>query len=124
MKSSGVVGAVFRLGAHLNIGETLLAIDEVMKSRGMIGSAHLRTAGENPAEPEADPQRTEARVAEALDQLSSLKATRIFYDTLADNDRGYFPHFGAIDSAGNPRKLARIIKSAHAFASNAQNGST
>ncbi|NVO58504.1 hypothetical protein HW561_22230 [Rhodobacteraceae bacterium B1Z28] len=109
----GVKGAVFRVGNQMPVGETLSQIDSIVSERQLQASAHLRIAGDNPAEPHVDHNETCARHAEALQLVSNLKATRLFSDTLVDNDRGYFPRQGAIDRAGNPNPLFELIRKAH-----------
>lgn len=95
------------------MGETLSRIDAAVFERQLLASVHLRIAGDNPAEPHLDHDQTCDRYAEALVLAPSLKATRLFCDTLVDNDRGYFPRPGAIDRAGNPNKLFDVIRKAH-----------
>ncbi|MCE2522746.1 MAG: metallophosphoesterase [Rhodobacteraceae bacterium] len=109
----GVKGAVFRLGNQMHIAETLTAIDKIASERGLRASTHLRVAGDNPAETHLDQDQTCVRVAQALAAAPGLTATRIFCDTLIDNDRGYFPRPGAIDRTGNPNRLFDIVRVAH-----------
>lgn len=114
LTSQGVAGAVFRFSNQEPVARTLTEIDEAVSDRGLRGSVHLRVTGDNPAEPHVDDESTETRVAEAMDIAANLKATRVFCDTLADNDRGYFVRNGAIDRCCNPRRLWEIVRDRHA----------
>lgn len=112
MDLPGVKGAVFRMSNQMPVN-ILPEIDKAASERGLKASVHMRTAGDNPAEGHDDHDQTCARVADALKIAPGLPATRMFLDTLADNDRGYFPRQGAIDRAGNPNSLFEVIRAAH-----------
>ncbi|MFS4581112.1 metallophosphoesterase family protein [Phaeobacter sp. C3_T13_0] len=113
MNLPGVSGAVFRLGSQMPVVETISGVDMMMSERGLRASIHMRVSGDNPAEPHRDHTETCARFKAALEIGPSLKTTRLFCDTLVDNDRGYFPRMGAIDRAGNPNRLFEVIRAAH-----------
>ncbi|MEM6761082.1 MAG: metallophosphoesterase [Pseudomonadota bacterium] len=113
---TGVAGVIFRLSNTMPVRDTLRQIDDAVADRALRASVHMRIAGDNPAEPHTDHAHTCARVEEAMHALPELNHTRIFLDTLADNDRGYFPRQGAIDRACNPNPLFEVIRSAHARA--------
>jgi|TARA_B110000503_G_scaffold8756_1_gene11912 3',5'-cyclic AMP phosphodiesterase CpdA len=113
MNLPGVTGTVFRMSNQMPVAETIIGIDTMMSDRGLLASIHLRVSGDNPAEPHLDHDETCARFKTALEIAPSLKATRLFCDTLVDNDRGYFPRMGAINRAGNPKELFEVIRTAH-----------
>jgi hypothetical protein len=109
----GIVGAVFRLGTSQPIAETLLDIEGLAASRSLQASVHLRVASDNPAVAHVNPEETQSHMSEVLKTTPQLTRTRVFCDTLSDNDRGYFPRQGAIDRNGNPNPLLDIIRLAH-----------
>ncbi len=111
--TSGVAGAIFRLGTRDPVSESLRRVDRAAHVRGLRASVHFRVASENPADIHDNHETTCARVAEALAAVPELSATRIFCDTFVDQDRGYFPRRGAIDRCGNPNPLLDTVKSAH-----------
>jgi hypothetical protein len=109
----GVSGAVFRLSTQLPVGTTLSEINTAATTRGLLASVHLRIADENPAVAHRVHETTCERVQKALEIMPALKATRLFCDTHADNDGGYFCRQGAIDRCGNPNPLLDIVRTAH-----------
>lgn len=113
-KSCGIIGAVFRLGNSDPVSDRLIEMDQATSKHGLKASVHLRVAGDNPAIPHEDDASTQARVLEAMDTRPSLTNTRIFCDTLADVDRGYFVRNGAIDRCNNPRPLLEAVRARHA----------
>lgn len=113
MADAGIKGAVFRLANTEPVAEALAQIEATASTHGISASVHLRVAGDNPAIAHDDHDATCARVSEAISQAGSLSVTRVFCDTLADNDRGYFVRQGAISRTGNPNPLFDIVKSAH-----------
>ncbi|WP_170413305.1 metallophosphoesterase family protein [Ruegeria arenilitoris] len=111
--SCGLAGAVFRLGNTEPVADRLEAADRVVTRYGLKASVHLRVAGDNPAIPHRDDDATNARVLEAMGTSAMLKNTRVFCDTLADVDRGYFVRNGAIDRYNNPRLLLETVRVRH-----------
>ncbi|MEW2918481.1 metallophosphoesterase [Ruegeria sp. ANG10] len=111
--SCGNAGAVFRLGNNEPVVDRLEAADRAVMPYGLKASVHLRVAGDNPAIPHKDDDATNARVLEAMETRARLKNTRVFCDTLADVDRGYFVRNGAIDRCNNPRPLLEIVRARH-----------
>lgn len=118
MNVPGIKGAVFRFSNQMPVKETLHAIDRATRDLGLRASVHIRIAGDNPAEPHVEQDQTCTRIAQALNLASKLSATRLFCDTLSDNDRGYFPRIGAIDRAGNPNRLFDVVRAAHLKSAN------
>jgi predicted phosphodiesterase len=112
-KGIGIQGAIFRLDDQCPTVSTLQEIDDAAHSRGLRASVHLRVAGENPAIAQEDNEAISKRMEEAVATMPSLKATRLFCDTLVDHDRGYFPRKGAIDRTGNPNPLLEVVRRAH-----------
>lgn len=113
LRDIGVTGAVFRLGNRVSVGAALSDIDTSATSRGLRTSVHLRVAGDNPALRHETHSHTCKRIAAAMKAAEGLRSTRLFCDTLSDNDRGYFVRQGAIDCSGNPNPLLDTIRIAH-----------
>ncbi len=116
LKDIGVTGAVFRLGNRDPVEETLARISSVASSCGLLASVHMRVAGDNPALAHTNHGETCARVSDAIDAVRSVENLRVFCDTLADNDRGYFVREGAINRTGNPNELLEVVRAGHATA--------
>lgn len=112
-KSCGLTGAVFRLGNNELVADRLEAADRLVTPHGLKASVHLRVAGDNPAISHKDDDATNARVLEAMETRARLNNTRVFCDTLADVDRGYFVRNGAIDRYNNPRPLLETVRARH-----------
>jgi len=81
---------------------------------GVQASVHLRMIGANPAENTADGHGTVSRIAESICAAAVHDRVRIFADTLADNDRGYFPRQGVLDRSFNPRAGFHLIRNLNA----------
>lgn len=113
LKSQGIAGAVFRLGAQDSVTETLHEIDDVAGSFSIKASVHLRLAGDNPAVEQDDMAFAKQRVSEAMSTAQGMINTRIFCDSLMENDRGYFARVGALDRTGNPNLLLETVKRFH-----------
>lgn len=109
----GVQGAVFRLANDQNVEKTLLEIDGASASRGIAASVHFRVAGYNPAIPHTDNDTTRSRLSKVIEMNDQLKATRVFCDTLVDQDRGYFVRNGALARNGNPNALFQVVRAGH-----------
>ena len=113
LADAGVIGAVFRLSAQMPIKKTLRSINARVCDLEIRASVHLRISGDNPAIAEEAPVVSQSRMTEAMTIAPSLMATRVWCDTLVDNDRGYFPRQGAIDRCGNPNSLLDKVRQAH-----------
>ena len=113
-EACGIAGAVFRLGNSDPVAKSLTDFDQSAAHHGLKASVHLRVAGDNPAIPHFDDEATIDRVLQAMDARANLRNTRVYCDTLADVDRGYFVRNGAIDRCNNPRPLLEAVRARHA----------
>ena len=107
-------GCVFRVGRGLNLPQTAAATDQWARRQGKQASLHVRLGGENPAQATQDAQWTCRRVIEAAVCAHVFPGARVFIDTLADVDRGYFPRLGVIDALHNPRDGHHAIRNLNA----------
>lgn len=97
-------GLVFRVGQRQQVADTIVRADALCRGVGKQASLHVRLGTESPAERSGDPVVAMARAAEALATAHALPSVRVFVDTLADVDRGYFPRLGVLDALWNPRE--------------------
>lgn len=113
-KRFGVEGLVVRIG----LDDDLQAIIENLQYRyqetGSRYSLHLRLSGNNPAEEIDDEVKIGNHIAKAMFLAWHCPDVDITIDTLADNDRGYFPRKGVIDRLYNPKQGFQIVRNLHA----------
>ena len=73
-------------------------------------TAHIRFAGENPAESFNDDGHNANRVAESIAAAMSVERVNVFLDTFLDVDRGYFARTGLLDRRYNPRPGSFVFR--------------
>ncbi len=94
--------------------EKVINLASNIKSRaGISTSIQLRLRAEDPSQHPQNEKRLSNRIAESMILAWPLDYCRVFCDTLADVDRGYFPRIGLVDRLYNPRNPARIIRHLH-----------
>lgn len=76
--------------------------------------AHVRFAGESPADALVDDHDTACRVAETVFEGLMQPTISAYFDTFMDVDRGYFPRNGFIDRRYDARPASRVYASLHA----------
>ena len=108
-------GVVIRCGLTDSVESCIAAAKAVELETGLTASVNLRLRGDDPAHYQDSISLTGNRIAEAMTIAWCVDFQRIYCDTLADNDRGYFPRIGLVDRFYNPRAGAKIVKHLHAL---------
>ncbi len=103
-------GFVFRLTLDQSPWETIAGASSLAAELAVRASLHLRMFGANPAEETADDQQITSRIAEAMMAAAAHDNVAVYADTLADNDRGYFPRRGVLDRMWNPRPGFHVVR--------------
>lgn len=108
-----VDGFVFRVARRESPWEALGTLAELGKELDVGILAHVRLAGEGPADAHMDDHANACRVAETV--FASLLWPDLItcIDTFMDVDRGYFPRSGFIDRRYDPRPAARVYANLH-----------
>ncbi|MEB8431748.1 metallophosphoesterase [Cocleimonas sp. KMM 6892] len=114
---------VLRCGFLDSVWNTVNLAAETNKKTGLQSSIHLRLSADNPAENMTSESFICKRLAEAMIYGWLFKIDTIYCDTLATNDRGYFPREGVIDRLYNPKPGYYLVKHIHAFLTSIHNKS-
>ena len=118
LDAKGLRGAVdgfaFRVPRRESPAQALPALARLGAELGSGVLAHVRLAGESPADAYTDDHANACRVADTV--LANLlePAVSAFFDTFMDVDRGYFPRNGFIDRRYDPRPASRVYANLHA----------
>ncbi|MFD2435085.1 hypothetical protein [Modicisalibacter luteus] len=97
-------GVVFRVAAGDSICQRTAAASTWAKVNDKRVILHVTLANDNPAQIADDEVATANRVAASLmTGYAHASECSLYFDTLADMDRGYFPRFGLVDRRYNPR---------------------
>ncbi len=112
---SAFEGIVIRCGMSDSIEQVMKVAAAVESESGMAVSIQLRLRGENPAEHQASDPALCNRIAQAMTLAWCHGIGRVYCDTLADSDRGYFPRVGLVDRLYNPKSGSLIVKGLHAL---------
>jgi len=108
-------GYVLRCGFEDSVWETIKLAAETNQKTNLQSSIHLRLSADNPAENMTSESFICKRLAEAMIYGWLLKIDTIYCDTLATNDRGYFPREGVLDRLYNPKPGYYMVKHLHAL---------
>jgi hypothetical protein len=103
-------GFVFRLTLDQSPWETIAGASSLAAELAVRASVHLRMFGANPAEETADDHQITSRIAEAMMAAAAHDNVVVYADTLADNDRGYFPRRGVLDRLWNTRAGCHVVR--------------
>lgn len=107
-------GFAFRVPRREGPSAALQALGLLGGELGVDVLAHVRFAGESPADALVDDHDTCCRVAETVFEGLMQPAVSAYFDTFMDVDRGYFPRNGFIDRRYDPRPASRVYASLHA----------
>jgi predicted phosphodiesterase len=110
-------GVVYRLGIDESVSSVAQAADLLYTQTNLLSSIHLRLAGDNPAETVDDQANLCNRLAAAIILGAGSSNAQFYCDTLADNDRGYFPRSGVVDRLYNPKAGMRVVQNLMALMS-------
>ena len=110
-------GIVVRCSFDDSIEKTFELINWAKKHYDMESILHLRLTADNPADYQNDNQLISKRIAETMALAWFNPQTRVFCDTLSDNDRGYFPRSGVLDRRFNPKSGFHVVKCMHGLIS-------
>ena len=77
---------------------------------GLQAVVNVRLASDEPTDAVDNDDRIAQRVAEAATTAFAWPETRVFLDTLVDQDRGNHPRHGLIDRRFNPRPASRVLR--------------
>ena len=110
-------GYVMRCGFEDSVWDTIKLAADANQKTGMKSSIHLRLSADNPAEKMTSESFICKRLAEAMIYGWLHNIDSIYCDTLATNDRGYFPREGVLDRLYNPKTSFYRVKNLHAFLS-------
>ncbi|WP_282152154.1 metallophosphoesterase family protein [Ruegeria atlantica] len=119
-RDKGISGAVFRLGSDQDVPSGLAEINAAASARGLQASVHFKCGAANPAEPATDRKNLLGRIEQVLAFSERPSSLRVYCDTLADVDRGYFARVGAIDPCCNPTDVSRRIAAHHKMRSGSE----
>ncbi len=115
--SSDFSGYVLRCGFEESVWNTVKLAAKVNQQTNLKSSVHLRLAADNPAQNLSSESFICARLTESIISGWLFNIDSIYCDTLADNDRGYFPRSGVLDRLYNPKSGFHIVKNIHSFLS-------
>jgi hypothetical protein len=109
-----VDGLAFRVARRESPAQALPALARLGVELDAGVLAHVRFAGESPADAYTDDHANACRVADTV--LANLlePAVSVYFDTFMDVDRGYFPRSGFIDRRYDPRPASRVYANLHA----------
>jgi predicted phosphodiesterase len=110
-------GYVLRCGFEDSVWETINLAADTNQKTGFQSSIHLRLSADNPAENMTSESFICKRLVEAMIYGWLHNIDNIYCDTLATNDRGYFPREGVLDRLYNPKTSFYLVKNLHAFLS-------
>jgi len=108
-----VDGFVFRVARRESPWEALETLAGLGKALDVGVLAHVRLAGEGPADAHMDDHANACRVAETVFANLFWPDLVTCFDTFMDVDRGYFPRSGFIDRRYDPRPAARVYANLH-----------
>jgi len=117
VKTASVSGISLRVARRERPWPLLRQASERASALGISMLAHVRLAGESPADAHNDDLANACRMAEAALAAAVSPNVSVFSDTYMDVDRGYFPRTGFIDRLCNPRPAARVYSNLHALLS-------
>ncbi len=110
-------GYVMRCGFEDSVWKTVSLAAETNQKTGLQSSIHLRLSADNPAENMCSESFICKRLAEAMIYGWFFNIDTIYCDTLATNDRGYFPREGVLDRLYNPKAGYYLVKHLHVLLS-------
>ena len=110
-------GVVLRCGIQDSVESSLMLAKKIQQTYGFLTTVQLRLTNDSPAVSQDSEILLCNRLAESMIYASFLGVDRVFSDTLADNDRGFFPRIGLVDREYNPRSGAKMAKILHALMS-------
>jgi 3',5'-cyclic AMP phosphodiesterase CpdA len=105
-----VDGIVFRVPRVGSPWEQIHEIARIADDFDIGVTAHIRFAGENPAEAFNNDGHNANRVAESIAAAMSVERVSVFLDTFLDVDRGYFARTGLLDRRYNPRPGSFVFR--------------
>lgn len=108
---NAVSGLVFRIGRGEAPLASLTRVSELAGKFDLLAEAHVRLAGENPAEAFNDDLANACRVAETVVAARQLgNGASVLLDTFEDVDRSFFARTGLVDRRFNPRAAGRVFR--------------
>ncbi len=108
--AQAIHGFVLSVNAEMNIWESIQRADEMMKKLNLCGVIHLNMPRKTEAIAFVDDDKVAHVVGETLISSMAVEHIEIFFDTLIDHDRGYFPRHGFMDRRYNPRPAYHIFR--------------
>ncbi|MCY4228243.1 MAG: metallophosphoesterase [Gammaproteobacteria bacterium] len=106
-------GIALQCGLDRPIERAINLANDIKSRAGISTSLQLRLRAEDPSMYLHNEQTLCNRIAESMILAWPQDDCRVFCDTLADVDRGYFPRIGLVDRLYNPRNPARIVRHLH-----------
>lgn len=106
-------GIVIQSGLNDQIETVFDLAHDIKHGTGVNICVQLRLRADDPSLNQRDEQMLCNRIAEAMILAWFNTDCRLFCDTLADVDRGYFPRIGLVDRLYNPRIAALIVRHLH-----------
>jgi hypothetical protein len=116
-RGGSISGVSLRVSRRERPWALLRQADARAAALGFSMLAHVRLAGESPAETMDDDRANACRIVEAA--LAAAVSPRVLAvaDTFMDVDRGYFPRTGLIDRRSNLRAAGRAYANLHGLLS-------
>ena len=108
-------GVSFRVRRAEPPAAAIVALARLREALGVEMLAHMRLAGESPAEAYMDDLATAQRVAQTVFASWLSPSVGVCFDTFMDVDRGYFPRHGFIDRRYDPRPASHVYANLHAL---------
>ena len=105
---------MFRVVRGSDLWNEILAIGELAGDLEKRASIHVRVAGSNPAQRWADDRSNANWIAEALAAALTQENVKVFIDTFADVERGFFMRNGVTDRRYNPRLGSHVARHLYA----------
>jgi len=107
-------GVTFRVARREQPSAAMETLAMLGEELGIGVVAHVRLAGESPADAYVDDHANACRVAETVLAAFCHPMVSAYFDTFMDVDRGYFPRNGFIDRRYDPRPTSRVYANLHA----------
>ena len=105
-----VDGLVFRIEGQTSPWSAARSALAACEGHDVKVSLHIRMTKGPPGLKQTDDEWVAARMAEAVAAASAFKDVRVYADTFADVDRGYYRRHGIVDRFYNPRPGFEVVR--------------
>ncbi len=105
-----VDGLVFRIEGATPPWQAARSALAACSRHGLKASLHIRMTKGPPGLKQTDDDWVANRMAEAVAAAAAFKEVRVYADTFADVDRGYYRRHGVVDRFYNPRPGFEVVR--------------